>query len=123
MFFCDDTSSIGRIRRSVTLPLFVKWTTKSGKLSSYSEKTQAFELRGSGEENPLSLLPHDYCLFRADKSATGVEPEVPGGRPCTRGYRRLSRGYAVGSPDRRDPLQAQWHPHQRHRPHGKGYKA
>ena len=26
--FSDDTPSIGRLRRSLTLPLFVKWTTK-----------------------------------------------------------------------------------------------
>jgi hypothetical protein len=25
--FSDDTPSIGRLRKSVTLPLFVKWTT------------------------------------------------------------------------------------------------
>jgi hypothetical protein len=27
MVFSDDTPSIGRLQRSVTLPLFVKWTT------------------------------------------------------------------------------------------------
>jgi hypothetical protein len=27
--FRDDTPIIGRLRRSVTLPLFVKWTTKA----------------------------------------------------------------------------------------------
>jgi hypothetical protein len=28
MVFSDDTLSIGRVQRSVTLPLFVKWTSK-----------------------------------------------------------------------------------------------